>query len=70
MMFPLASQNRAYSKLSLNEHLNTKIEDSNDFTSRRSPKSEQAVCRICLGTEEEGQQTPDRRDFDLVNGEP
>ena len=33
-----------------------------------SIKSEEHVCRICLGTEEEGQDLINEQDFDLVNG--
>lgn len=35
-----------------------------------SKKSEENVCRICLGTEEEGQDLITDQDYDLVNGKP
>jgi hypothetical protein len=53
------------------EHLKTKNDASVDVSSSSSSKkSEMPVCRICLDTEEEGQELIDQRDFDLVNGEP
>lgn len=54
MMFP-GGQN--HSRLTLNEHLNTKNENTEQPSERsqKSSISEQPVCRICLGTEEEGQ---------------